>query len=115
MTSINRSQADPDKYLRMTFHVADAAGNIVYEKQTAASEQMNWSMYWEGNNRIVLEINGIGTYAWERQPDGRWIESVNIFTGAQGATSTSNTNRRKFIRRRNAMDKRQFGAISSQS
>lgn len=70
--TINQSQNDPTKYLCVHFAIMDAKGKVLHQEQTSASSRMKWSLNWQGNDKIVLKSADIGTYTWQRQPDGKW-------------------------------------------
>lgn len=72
ITSMNQNKEDLTKYLCVKFQIVDATGKVWYEEQTGASDRMQWEMYWDENDRVVLESSDIGTLAWEQQADGTW-------------------------------------------
>ena len=52
-------------YLCVKFTILNSSGGYEYKTQTVASDRMNWSMKWEGNDCVVLDSSDIGTYKWK--------------------------------------------------
>jgi hypothetical protein len=72
VTSVERSNADPKTYLCVVFEIRDRAGKVLHKENTRASDVSKWSMAWISTNKIQLDSSDIGTYVWEKQPDGTW-------------------------------------------
>jgi hypothetical protein len=72
VATVNRSKADPGRYLCVAFDVTDARGVLLDHHQTGASHVMRWNIGWLGNDTIRLESSDVGTYLWERREDGHW-------------------------------------------
>jgi hypothetical protein len=70
--SIERSRAAGSKYLCVILEIRDRAGKVLFRENTGASDVMKWNLHWESNTRIKLDSSDIGTYYWNRQPDGSW-------------------------------------------
>jgi hypothetical protein len=72
LTDIEHSRKDPVTYLCVVFEIRDASGHVLHAENTGASDRMRWDLSWVSNDRIRLRSSDIGTYYWQRQPDGRW-------------------------------------------
>jgi hypothetical protein len=72
VTTIEQSRADPTAYLCVVFEIHDAAGKVLYQENTHASDVHRWSMRWESNDVIRLQSSDIGPRSWRRQPNGEW-------------------------------------------
>lgn len=73
---INRSQDDPAKYLTLGFEIRDKASQaVLYRQQTHASSRLAWSMRWLDNSVVQLQRSDVGTYCWQEQQDGSWLEA----------------------------------------
>mgnify|MGYP001160647012 FL=1 len=76
MITVNTSRDDPTKYLTLVFEIRDqATQTVLHRQQTSASSRMAWSMRWLDNSLVQLSSSDVGTYCWQEQDDGMWMES----------------------------------------
>ncbi len=75
-TQINYDRSDPTRYLCIIVEIKEntPSGDIVYREITPASSRMNWSIRWEGNDKIVLDSSDIGPYTIIRDNNGNWSQ-----------------------------------------
>lgn len=74
--TVNASRDDPTKYLTLVFEVRDKATQaVLHRQQTSASSRMAWSMRWIDNSSVQLSSSDVGTYCWQEQDHGMWMES----------------------------------------
>ena len=72
ITSIEQSKADPGAYHCVIFEIRDKQGQMLFKENTRASDYSNWSLSWEGTNRIKLDSSDIGICFWSKGPDNHW-------------------------------------------
>lgn len=85
--TVNTSRDDPALYLTLIFEVRDKATQaILHRQQTYASSRLAWSMRWLDNNVVQLQSSDIGTFCWQEQQEGSWLESECPF-GTDGLTA----------------------------
>lgn len=76
LIEVNTSQDDPTRYLTLVFEIHDKATQaVLHRQQTNASSRLAWSMRWLDNTRVQLSSSDVGTYCWQEQPGGAWVES----------------------------------------
>lgn len=73
---VNTSREDPITYLTLNFEIRDKASQaVLHRQQTTASSRMAWSFHWLDNATVQLVSSDIGTYCWQEQAGGAWIET----------------------------------------
>ena len=74
--SINYNKEDYEDFLQVHLEVQDTkSGETLFQVQTNASDRMNWSVDWMGNNTVILNSSDIGTYCWVESSDKNWAET----------------------------------------
>lgn len=72
----NTSQDDPTQYLTLVFEIRDKGSQaVLHRQQTNASSRLAWSMRWLDNATVQLSSSDIGTYCWQEQSGGAWVEA----------------------------------------
>lgn len=78
VTSVNQSNADPQRYLCVIVDIKDSAGKTVYHGVTPASDTQGWSIRRLDNNKIQLASSDTGTHYIRRQSDGSWADDFPL-------------------------------------
>lgn len=74
--TVDANRDDPTRYLTLIFEVRDKATQaILHRQQTHASSRLAWSMRWLDNSAVQLQSSDVGTYCWQEQQDGSWLEA----------------------------------------
>jgi len=74
--TVDANRDDPTRYLTLVFEVRDKATQaILHRQQTHASSRLAWSMRWLDNSFVQLQSSDIGTFCWQEQQDGTWLEA----------------------------------------
>ncbi|PKO22311.1 MAG: hypothetical protein CVU38_10100 [Chloroflexi bacterium HGW-Chloroflexi-1] len=73
----NTSKDDPTRYLTLVFEVREKkTDRTLHRQQTRASSRMAWSMSWLDHSTVQLRSSDVGTYCWQEQDNGTWIETA---------------------------------------
>jgi hypothetical protein len=58
------SRGDPATHKRIAIEIRRSGGGTEYRRQTRAHNLRSWSAKWEGDNRLILTSDEIGTLRW---------------------------------------------------